>query len=119
MLASIGPTLDVLADQVGSTLGQIGILFTANSLGYIAGSLASGRAYEKLRGTGVLGGALLSMAALTALIPPAGSLWVLLLLLALIGICIGLIDVGGNTLLIWLFGREVPPHMNVLHLAFG
>ncbi len=119
MLASIGPTLDVLADQVGSTLGQIGILFTANSLGYIAGSLAAGRAYERLRGTTVLAGSLISMAALTALIPLAGSLWMLLLLLGLIGISIGLIDVGGNTLLIWLFGREVPPHMNVLHLAFG
>lgn len=119
MLASIGPSLDVLANQVGSTLGQIGILFTANSLGYIAGSLAAGRAYERLRGTTVLAGALIAMATLTALIPVAGSLWLLLVLLAVIGISIGLIDVGGNTLLIWLFGRDVPPHMNVLHLAFG
>jgi MFS family permease len=39
MLASIGPNLDSLAFNSTSTTDEIAILFTANSLGYIAGSL--------------------------------------------------------------------------------
>jgi hypothetical protein len=39
MLASLGPTLDDLADNSGSTTEAIAILFTVNSLGYITGAL--------------------------------------------------------------------------------
>jgi FHS family Na+ dependent glucose MFS transporter 1 len=35
------------------------------------------------------------------------------------GLAVGLIDVGCNTLLVWLYRSEVAPHMNVLHLSFG
>ena len=119
ILASIGPTLDALSDQTGSTLSQISILFTANSLGYIAGSLAAGRAYARLTGNTVLATALVGMAALTVFIPLSGNLWLLIALFGGIGIAIGLIDVGCNTLLVWLFGSDVPPYMNTLHLGFG
>jgi hypothetical protein len=27
--------------------------------------------------------------------------------------------VGGNTLIVWLYRKDVPPYMNALHLAFG
>lgn len=119
ILASIGPTLDALGDQSGSTLSQVSILFTANSLGYIAGSLAAGRTYARLTGTTVLAATLVAMAALTAFIPLSGTLWLLIGLFAVIGVAVGLIDVGCNTLLVWLYRSEVPPYMNTLHLAFG
>jgi MFS transporter, FHS family, Na+ dependent glucose transporter 1 len=119
MLASIGPTLDALSDKSGSTTGQISILFTFNSLGYITGSLLAGRLYARLRGNGVLAVALVWMAVLTATIPLLASLWLMIVVFTLIGLSIGLIDVGGNTLLVWLFRREVHPYMNALHLCFG
>jgi FHS family Na+ dependent glucose MFS transporter 1 len=119
MLASIGPTLDALADQSGSTLGRISILFTANSLGYIVGSLAAGRTFARAAGNTVLAVALVAMAALTATIPLLGSLWLLMAVLAGIGVAIGFVDVGGNTLIVWLYRSDVPPYMNALHLSFG
>lgn len=119
MLASIGPTLDALSDKSGSTTGQISILFTVNSLGYIIGSLLAGRLYARVRGNTVLAIALVWMAALTATIPLLGSLGMMIVVFALVGLSIGLIDVGGNTLLVWLFRRDVPPYMNALHLCFG
>jgi FHS family Na+ dependent glucose MFS transporter 1 len=119
MLASIGPTLDALSEQTGSTTGTISILFTANGLGYITGSLLAGRLYGRVRGNTVLAVALTTMAALTATIPTVGSVWLLSIVFALIGVSIGLIDVGGNTLLVWLFRKDVPPYMNALHLSFG
>ena len=119
VLSAIGPTLDALGDQTGSTLSQVSILFTANSLGYIAGSLAAGRTYARLTGTTVLAGALVAMAALAVFIPISNALWLLIGLFAFIGVAVGLIDVGCNTLLVWLYRSEVPPFMNTLHLAFG
>ena len=119
MLASIGPTLDALSDKSGSTTGQISILFTVNSLGYITGSLLAGRLYARLRGNAVLAVALVWMAVLTATIPLLDSLWLMVGVFTLIGLSIGLIDVGGNTLLVWLFRKDVPPYMNALHLCFG
>lgn len=119
MLASIGPTLDSLAVNSASTTEQIAILFTANSLGYIIGSLIAARLYSRLPGNGVLSGALIWMAALTATIPFLGSRWLMIAVFVLIGLSVGLLDVGGNTLLVWLFRRDVAPYMNALHLAFG
>ncbi|MCJ7726051.1 MAG: MFS transporter [Acidimicrobiia bacterium] len=119
MLASIGPTLDALADQSGSTTEAISILFTANGLGYISGSLLAGRLYGRVRSNTILSGALLAMAAFTATIPILGSVWLLALAFGAIGVSIGLIDVGGNTLIVWLFRKDVPPYMNALHLSFG
>lgn len=119
MLASIGPTLDALSDKSGSTTGQISILFTVNSIGYITGSLLAGRLYARLRGNAVLAVALVWMAVLTATIPFLGSLGLMIGAFTLIGLSIGLIDVGGNTLLVWLFRRDVHPYMNALHLCFG
>jgi len=119
MLSSIGPSLDAFAEQSSSTTEQIAILFTANALGYIIGSLLAGRIYSRLTGNTVLAAALVGAALLTVFLPVAGSLLLLLLLFGGIGVAIGMIDVGCNTLLVWLFGSDVPPYMNTLHLGFG
>ena len=119
MLASIGPNLDSLALNSASTTEQIAILFTANSLGYIIGSLIAARLYSRLPGNTVLAVALVWMSLLTATIPLMGSVWTMVVVFVLVGLPVGLLDVGGNTLLVWLFRRDVPPYMNALHLAFG
>ena len=119
MLASIGPNLDSLALNSVSTTDEIAILFTANSLGYIVGSLIAARLYARIPGNRVLAVALVWMAVLTATIPFLGTVWALFAVFLLIGLSVGLLDVGGNTLLVWLYRRDVPPYMNALHLAFG
>jgi MFS transporter, FHS family, Na+ dependent glucose transporter 1 len=119
MLTSIGPSLDALQAQSGSTTEAIALLFTANSLGYIAGSLLAGRLYARIPGSRVLPVALLVLALLTLTIPAMGSLASLVIVFGLIGIPLGVMDVGGNTLLVWLYRDEVAPYMNALHLSFG
>jgi FHS family Na+ dependent glucose MFS transporter 1 len=118
MLTSIGPSLDALRLQSGASTQAIALLFTANSLGYIAGSLLAGRLYPRFAGHRVLPVALLILAALTVTIPWHGFIG-LLVVFGLIGIPLGVIDVGGNTLLVWLYRERVAPYMNVLHLSFG
>ncbi len=119
MLTAIGPSLDALRAQSGAATEAIAILFTSNALGYIAGSLAAGRLYGRIAGHRVLAISLLVLAALTLTVPALGSLELLIVAFALIGIPLGVIDVGGNTLLVWLFRDDVPPYMNALHLSFG
>ena len=119
MLTSIGPSLDALQAQSGSSTEAIALLFTANSLGYIAGSLLAGRLYARIAGNRVLPAALLILALLTFTVPWLGSLGLLMLVFGLIGVPLGVMDVGGNTLIVWLYRADVPPYMNALHLFFG
>jgi FHS family Na+ dependent glucose MFS transporter 1 len=55
----------------------------------------------------------------TVLIPFVHNLWLLLLVLLALGIAKGTLDVGGNTLLLWLHDDKAGPFMNGLHFFFG
>lgn len=118
-LSMLGPTLLSLADQTGSSLGEISIILAGNSLGVVLGSLLGGILYDRWRGhpvfvisTAVLGGMLFTL-------PLISSRWIMLLVVVLVGAGVGIMDVGGNTLIVWLFGKSVGPYMNALHLSFG
>lgn len=117
--AALGPTLPGLAEQTGTTLGQISYLFVARSLGYLLGSFFGGRLYDRLPGHPILAGMLLSMAVIIFLVPFVPLLWLLVIVLVIIGLTEGAIDVGGNTLLVWVHQDKVGPFMNALHFFFG
>ncbi len=117
--ASLGPTLSGLAEHVDASLDEISILFTAGATGYLIGSLLGGRAYDRAPGQVVMGGVLLLLAVLMALVPLVPWLWLLAAVTLLRGAASGTVDVGGNTLLVWLHGRDVGPFMNGLHFCFG
>ncbi len=117
--SALGPTLTGLAENTGSTLSQIGVLFAARSLGYVFGSLLAGRLYDRVPGHPVMGGMLLLMALGTIFVPLSPWLWALVLLILLLGIAEGTLDVGGNTLLLWVHGDEAGPYINGLHFCFG
>ena len=117
--AAIGPTLADLANNTRATLSQISYGFTATALGYLLGSFLGGRLYDRRPGNPVMGMMLLLIALSLALIPLIRVLWVLIALLLLLGMFEGALDVGGNTLLVWLHGEKVGPYMNALHFFFG
>ena len=45
-LTFLGPALTYLRERTGSTTGEIAVLFVAQSIGYLCGSLFSGRFYD-------------------------------------------------------------------------
>jgi MFS transporter, FHS family, Na+ dependent glucose transporter 1 len=118
-MSSLGPTLPGLAENTRSSLAAIGILFTARSLGGLLGSVLGGRVYDRVRGNGVMALMILAIAALTALTPFVPLLWLLTIILFVTGAVQGVLNVGGNALLVWVHGREVGPFMNGLHFFFG
>lgn len=117
--ASLGPTLLGLADQTGSQLSQISFLFTTRAMGYLGGSFVGGRLYDRLPGNRTLAIALLSASAILALVPTTPMLWALTVVMLALGFAEGVIDVGGNTLIVWVHRERVAPYMNGLHLFFA
>jgi fucose permease len=117
--AALGPTLRSLAENTQATLGEISFLFTARSLGYLFGSLIGGRLYDRIPGHPVMALMIIGVAIGLALIPTASLLWLLIGLMLLVGLSEGAVDVGGNTLLVWVHRHLVGPYMNGLHFFFG
>jgi FHS family Na+ dependent glucose MFS transporter 1 len=118
-MASLGPTLPGLAAQTSSSLSAISILFTARGLGGLAGSFIGGRFYDQMRGHFVLAATIIGMAVMTALTPFVPLLWLLAAVLFLTGALQGVLNIGGNAMLVWLIGDRVGPFMLVLHFCFG
>ncbi len=118
-VAALGPTLPGLAANTHSTLSAISILFTMQALGSLIGSLSSGRWYDRAPAHIFLAGVIIVLALMLALMPLMTTITVLALIVFVIGMAGGSIDVGGNTLLIWLFKDGVGPYMNALHFFFG
>jgi FHS family Na+ dependent glucose MFS transporter 1 len=118
-LAALGPALPFLARSTGSSLAVISNMFIAQQVAYMLGSYFGGRLYDRLRATRLMAAALLLFAPVLALIPLSRSLAMLLPVIALLGLVQGVIDVGGNVLMLRTpeQGRNV--RLNALHLSFG
>lgn len=118
-MASLGPTLPGLAANTRASISAISVLFTARALGSLVGSVWGGRIYDRIKGNGVMALMIVGIAILTALTPFVPILWVLTALLFFTGAVQGILNIGGNTLLVWLHGQNVGPFMNGLHFCFG
>jgi len=115
----LGPTLPALAENTGSSLGRISLLFTAHSLGYLVTAIFGGRLYDRLPGHLVMSACLLLIGTMLALVPLIPALWLMFAIFLIEGLAAGTLDIGGNTLLVWFYGDRVGPFMNALHFFFG
>jgi MFS transporter, FHS family, Na+ dependent glucose transporter 1 len=115
----LGPSLLRLADNTGTTIGQVSAIFLFHSLGYLLGAVIGGRSYDRIAGHPIMSLMLVFMAITLAITPIINVLWLLSLVMLLFGIAQGALDVGDNALLLWTYGSKVGPYMNGLHLFFG
>lgn len=117
--AMLGPTLPGLAEQTNTRVEGISFLFMAHSVGYLIGSFFGGRLYDRVAGHPVMAGTMALMIVTLAVMPAIPVLWLLAAAWLLVGLSGGAIDVGGNTLLVWIHGSRVGPYMNAMHFFFG
>ena len=117
--ALLGPTLNQLATNTGSTLGDISVLFTMRSVGYLIGAVLSAFLYERFGGHRVMALAFVGTAISLFFTPVMPTLWLLSAVTLLSRLTGGIIDTGENTLIVWSLGKRVGPYMNALHLTFG
>jgi MFS transporter, FHS family, Na+ dependent glucose transporter 1 len=118
-VASIGPILPFLANNVGVSLGQISFVFTAQNLGYLIGSVGGGRLFDRVKSHHLMILSLGLMVVMGLLIPLVSWFYLLLVVLFFFGLGLGTMDVGGNLNLVWIFESRVSPYMNALHFSFG
>jgi FHS family Na+ dependent glucose MFS transporter 1 len=118
-ISSLGPTLPFLASNTGTSLAQLGLLFTLRSAGYLIGSLIGGRLYDHLSGHRLLGGAILAGGFSLALVPEIQVFPLLILVLLVIGLAESTLDVGSNTQLVWAHGARSGPYLNGMFLVAG
>jgi fucose permease len=117
--AVLGPSLNSLAEHTRSQISQISILFTTNSIGYFTGSFFVARLYDRVRGHTLMGTMLVGMAVTISLAGIIPTRWLLAVILLLLGIAQGTVDVGANTLLVWVHHPNSGPFMNGLHFFYG
>ena len=115
----LGPSLLRLADNTNATIASISAIMLFHALGYMIGAVLGGRSYDRVAGNPVMSLMLVIIAASLAFTPVTSLLWVLISLMFVLGVSQGSLDVGGNTLLVWVHGNKVGPFMNGLHLFFG
>src|SRR4051794_9455598 len=119
-LTMLGPSLTYLRERTGSTKGEIAILFVTSSIGYLVGSLLSGRLYDRGWGHRALAGGLVGLALSGLLVPHMSTVATLCIPFTMLGVFTGFVDVGGNTLVVWYSrGGESSRLLNALHLCFG
>jgi FHS family Na+ dependent glucose MFS transporter 1 len=120
-LASLGPVLPTLSARSGISLESSGLLFVGRSCGYVVGSLAGGVIFDTMKRTHlplIAGNVLCALGC--AILPSLRSLPALAAALFAQGTCMGLLDTGGNVLLIWLHGAgRVEPFMQAMHFFFA
>ena len=118
-IAAEGPTLLKLAEHTSSALDQISQIFLFSSFGYLVGSYLGGRIYDRVPGHRFMAGILIFLGIMIALVPLATSRWLLFSIVLILGLAKGALDVGCNTLLLWVHNETVGPFMNGLHAFFG
>ena len=119
-LSVAGPALPHLRDQAGVGIGASGFVLAGQSFGYIVGSLAAGRPYDRGAGHRLLVGASLVVFAAVFATTLVSELWLIVGVFAIIGLAGAALDVGANTLLVWSQPPErVGSRLNALHLCFG
>lgn len=119
-LSIAGPALGHLRERAGVGIGLSGLLIGGQALGYIVGSLLSGRFYDHGHGHAVLVRAGAAGVAGLAVLALTEQFWVMVASFVLIGLAAAMMDVGGNTLVVWSCPPErVGSSLNALHLCFG
>ncbi len=119
IIASLGPTLPALAENLGVGFAVISLLFTTRSFGYLVGSAIGGMLYDHLNGHRIL--TLLLVVSMLALwvVPLVGTMLFLASLFFLIGIAQGGMDVGVNTLLVRARTSNVGAYLNATFFFAG
>ena len=119
-LSFFGPALPTLRDQTGATLSQLGLVFAAQSVGGLVGSIVAGRLYRRLGGPHLIAIAVCLLAGSIAFLAVAGELALVIALGALMGLGAGTMDVSANTVAPTLVEPEdLVSSMNALHMCFA
>ncbi|KAM9496992.1 sodium-dependent glucose transporter 1 [Clarias gariepinus] len=118
-ISVLGPTLEDLATNVNKNISNISYIFAGRATGYIAGSLLGGLLFDLLNSHLLLGFAMLMTSFGMFATPFCKKALILAALVSSVGMSMGILDTGGNVLLLNTWGDRAGPHMQALHFSFA
>ncbi|XP_051880160.1 sodium-dependent glucose transporter 1 [Pristis pectinata] len=118
-IAVLGPTFKELAINVNRNISEISYIFVGRSLGYVGGSLVGGLLFDYMDHHLLMGISMLMTAVGLYIIPWCMKAPLLMGLMSLIGISMGILDTGGNLLMLITWGKNVGPYIQALHFSFA
>ncbi|TNM94633.1 hypothetical protein fugu_017392 [Takifugu bimaculatus] len=118
-ISVLGPTFEDLAVNVKKNISNISYIFVGRSVGYICGSLIGSALFDCMNPHLLLGFSMLVTAFGMCAIPFCREALLLTGLISSTGISMGVLDTGGNVLILNLWGEQASPHMQALHFSFA
>ncbi|XP_077408335.1 sodium-dependent glucose transporter 1 isoform X2 [Vanacampus margaritifer] len=118
-ISVIGPTFEDLALNVKKDISNISYIFVGRSAGYIGGSLLGGVLFDCMNPNLLLGFSMLMTSCGMCAIPFCKHALLLTGFMSSIGISMGILDTGGNVLILNTWGEQAGPHMQALHFSFA
>ncbi|XP_026147373.1 sodium-dependent glucose transporter 1 [Carassius auratus] len=118
-ISVLGPTFEDLALNVNKNISNLSYIFVGRSSGYIGGSLLGGILFDYVNPHLLLGFSMLITAFGMSGTPFCTNSWLLTVLMSGVGVSMGVLDTGGNVLILNTWGEQAGPHMQALHFSFA
>ncbi|XP_069017936.1 sodium-dependent glucose transporter 1 isoform X1 [Embiotoca jacksoni] len=118
-ISILGPTFEDLAVNVKKNISNISYIFVGRSAGYIGGSLIGGVLFDCMDPHLLLGSSMLITAFGMCAIPFCKQALLLTAFMSSIGMSMGVLDTGGNVLILNTWGEQAGPHLQALHFSFA
>ncbi|KAM5165568.1 sodium-dependent glucose transporter 1 [Mantella aurantiaca] len=118
-ISVLGPTFPDLAANVESTVGNISYIFVGRSLGYLGGSVLGGILFDRMNQHLLLGLSMIATCAGLLVLPWCKKAIFLTGMMSIVGLSMGLLDTGGNVVILNTWGDEAGPHVQALHFSFA
>ena len=118
VMSGMGPSLPELGRRTNSTDEAMGWILGVRAFGYFLGSMG-GPLFDTMPGNRVIMIALAVCSLSCALMGFIRIYGLLFVVVPFQGICMGLLDTGGNVMTLWLHPKDPEPFMQSLHFAFA
>uniref|UniRef100_A0A8C8U0Y2 Major facilitator superfamily domain containing 4B4 n=1 Tax=Peromyscus maniculatus bairdii TaxID=230844 RepID=A0A8C8U0Y2_PERMB len=118
-VAILGPTFPDLARNVNRNISSLSFIFVGRASGYLCGSMIGGVLFGCINHFLLLGVSLSATTVGLYLTPLCRTAVLLVVMMSVFGISMGILDTGGNVLILALWGDKGAPHMQALHFSFA
>ncbi|XP_058422434.1 LOW QUALITY PROTEIN: sodium-dependent glucose transporter 1 [Diceros bicornis minor] len=118
-VAILGPTFPDLAINVNRNISSLSLIFVGRAFGYLSGSVIGGVLFDSMNHFLLLGMSMLATTVGLYLVPFCKVAVLLIVMMSVFGVSMGILDTGGNVLILALWGDEGAPHLQALHFCFA
>ncbi|XDB53676.1 hypothetical protein AB1E18_007193 [Capra hircus] len=118
-VAILGPTFQDLATNVNRNISSLSLIFVGRAFGYLGGSVIGGVLFDSMNHFLLLGVSMFATTVGLYLVPFCKTAVLLIVMMSTFGVSIGILDTGGNVLILAIWGDKGAPHMQALHFSFA